>query len=164
MPVATAGAHRYVAPVLMAVEGGGEEGGRKVFQRVGLPPMKWREGAREGEAREYWELKLMAVDTAAQGQGVAGLLMRMVDAEVLRRVRARHACDVSSSSSDGAASEGSGEAGERVCMLLTTIKEINGGFYARRGYVEDYVEEFGPGTLGSEGGFTVVHMSRVMGG
>ena len=51
MPVATAGAHRYVAPVLMAVEGGGEEGGRKVFQRVGLPPMKWREGASEGEGK-----------------------------------------------------------------------------------------------------------------
>jgi GNAT superfamily N-acetyltransferase len=104
-----------------------------------------RSGA--GEANpEGWELSSMAVDPALQRQGLAGLLMDLVEGEVKRRFLVARA-------------EG-GKAGVGLVMLLTTIKEINGGFYARRGYGADYETYHGPEWLGSEGPFTVVHMSK----
>lgn len=94
---------------------------------------------------ENWELRLMAVSSDVQRQGVAGLLMRMVDEEVVRRFRRARELD-----------------GEqlRLVMILTTITEVNADFYARKGYAEDYESKFPPGWMGSENGFGVVHMSR----
>lgn len=95
---------------------------------------------------EGWELSSMAVDPSLQRQGLAGLLMDLVDTEVKRRfILAR---------------EESGKPELRLVMLLTTIKEINGQFYARRGWQADYETFHGPGWHGSEKGFTVVHMSK----
>jgi GNAT superfamily N-acetyltransferase len=95
---------------------------------------------------EGWELSSMAVDPALQRQGLAGLLMDLVEGEVRRRFLVARA-------------EG-GKAGVGLVMLLTTIKEINWGFYSRRGYAADYETYHGPEWLGSEGPFTVVHMSK----
>jgi GNAT superfamily N-acetyltransferase len=103
------------------------------FTRVGLST----------EHAIEWELATMAVDPLFQQQGVAELLMSMVEGEIKRQLR----------------SEGR-EEGRAPKMLLTTIKEVNGKFYAGKGYAEDYETWYGPGWLGSKSGFTVVHMSR----
>jgi GNAT superfamily N-acetyltransferase len=104
-----------------------------------------RSGASEPDT-EGWELSSMAVDPALQRQGLAGLLMDLVEAEVKRRFLVARA--------------ERNEPDVGLVMLLTTIKEINGGFYSRRGYGADYETYHGPEWLGSEGPFTVVHMSK----
>lgn len=95
---------------------------------------------------EGWELSSMAVDPSLQRQGLAGLLMDLVDGEVKRRFLLFR--------------EEQGRPELRLVMLLTTVKEINGQFYARRGWRADYETFQGPGWHGSENGFTVVHMSK----
>jgi GNAT superfamily N-acetyltransferase len=94
------------------------------------------------ESAIEWELATMAVDPLFQRQGVAELLMSMVEGEIKRQLRSEW-----------------GEGGKAPKMLLTTIKEVNGKFYAGKGYVVDYETWHGPGWLGSKSGFTVVHMS-----
>ncbi|GAB1725572.1 hypothetical protein NU195Hw_g6448t1 [Hortaea werneckii] len=170
VPVATAGAHRYVAPVLETTgeEEGGEAGqGRKVFRRVGLPE-RAMEIAGAGVDVDCWELKVMAVDVEAQGQGLASYLMKLVDDEVKKRFGSLGGVNGGGKVANSAAAQGienNADAGRRrLFMLLTTLKEINEDLYARRGYEKDYETWHAPGTLGSETGFTVVHMSREMGG
>jgi len=99
-----------------------------------------------GPKSEGWELSLMAVDPSLQRQGLAGLLMNLVESEVKRRFVL------------GRAERGLPELG--LIMLLTTVKEINWGFYVRRGYQLDYETVHEPGWLGSSTGFHVVHMSK----
>ncbi|KAI7286316.1 hypothetical protein KC345_g1238 [Hortaea werneckii] len=170
VPVATAGAHRYDAPVLETTgeEEGGEAGqGRKVFRRVGLPE-RAMEIAGTGVGVDCWELKVMAVDVEAQGQGLASYLMKLVDDEVKKRFGSLSGVNGDGKIASAAAAQGiesNADAGRRrLFMLLTTLKEINEDLYARRGYQKDYETWHAPGTLGSETGFTVVHMSREMGG
>lgn len=95
----------------------------------------------ESEDADQWELRIMAVDPSLQRQGLAAWLMRKVEEEIRRRWEER-----------------GGKKG--LVLLLTTLKEINGEFYARRGYAVDYETRFPPGWLQSEKGFGVVHMSR----
>lgn len=99
-----------------------------------------------GQHTEGWELSLMAVDTSLQRQGLAGLLMNLVEGEVKRRFVLSRA--------------ERGLPDLRLVMLLTTVKEINWDFYVRRGYQLDYETFHGPGWIGSTTGFHVVHMSK----
>ncbi|KAI7545838.1 hypothetical protein KC331_g5979 [Hortaea werneckii] len=166
VPVATAGAHRYDAPVLETTgeEEGGEAGqGRKVFRRVGLP-QRAMEVAGSGVDVDCWELKVMAVDVEAQGQGLASYLMRLVDDEVKKRFWSLGGVNGDGNAPAQGIESNLGAGRRRLFMLLTTLKEINEDLYARRGYQKDYETWHAPGTLGSETGFTVVHMSREMGG
>ncbi|KAK5108046.1 hypothetical protein LTR62_008820 [Meristemomyces frigidus] len=140
-PIATAGAHRYKAAVFESSGDGNKQG--KTFVRVQLPAI----AEESGEGAEVWELKLMAVDVTLQGAGLASYLMDLVDKEVLRRV----AYEVRGMKAD-----------QKVFMLITTVKEINGEFYARRGYEFDYETVHEVGYMGSEMGFCVVHMSKVL--
>jgi GNAT superfamily N-acetyltransferase len=104
-----------------------------------------RTGASEPNT-EGFELSSMAVSPSLQRQGVAGLLMELVEEEVKRRFLISRA------------ETGPPDLG--LVMLLTTVKEINHQFYARRNYQVDYETFHDPGCLGSENGFTVVHMSK----
>ena len=104
-----------------------------------------RTGASEPNT-EGFELSSMAVSPSLQRQGLAGLLMKLVEEEVKRRFLITRA--------------ETGPPGLGLVMLLTTVKEINEEFYRRRGYRADYETFHGPGFLGSENGFTVVHMSK----
>jgi GNAT superfamily N-acetyltransferase len=99
-----------------------------------------------GPQSEGWELSLMAVDPSSQRQGLASLLMNLVEGELKRRFvldRAER-----------------GLPDLKLVMLLTTCKEVNWDFYVRRGYQLDYETYFGPGWLGSSTGYHVVHMSK----
>jgi len=141
--IGTVGAHRYVVPVLEAVAGGGREGQRSTFARVKAPV------GGDGKA-EMWELKLMATDVSLQRQGLASYMMALTEAEVKRRFKAE------------ALANGGSEEQVRLVMVLTTIKELNEAFYLRRGYVFDYETVHERGFMGSETGFTVNHMSKVL--
>ena len=100
-----------------------------------------------GPDSEGWELSLMAVDPSLQRQGLAGLLMNLVESEVKRRFVLERA--------------ERGLPDLKLVMLLTTVKEINWNFYVRRGYQLDYETFHGPGWLNSVTGFHVVHMSKL---
>ena len=91
---------------------------------------------------QEWELNLMAVEPSAQSQGLASYLMQLVEKEI--RSRCKQAVDRP----------------RNIKLVLTTIKEINEKFYARRGFTMDYETFHGPGYLRSPRGFTVIHMSR----
>jgi len=49
-----------------------------------------------------------------------------------------------------------------VRFLLTTIKEFNGAWYTKRGWDIYHAKEMPPGFLGSESGFTHVHMFKLL--
>lgn len=92
-----------------------------------------------------WEMKLLFVDPAAQGHGLALLLMRLCEDEAQRRYQLRQDTSL-----------------VKLRFILTCINEIMGKFYKKRGYTIDY-EVWQPiGTLGSETGFHVTHMSRTV--
>jgi GNAT superfamily N-acetyltransferase len=132
--IGTASAKRYKDTV--SSKPASEEDQKSTFTRSGV----------FGPHSEGWELSLMAVDPSLQRQGLAGLLMKLVEGEVKRRFvldRAER-----------------GLPDLKLVMLLTTLKEINWDFYVRRGYQLDYETYHGPGWLGSSTGYHVVHMSK----
>ncbi|KAK6439196.1 hypothetical protein LTR95_004598 [Oleoguttula sp. CCFEE 5521] len=99
------------------------------------------------EGAELWELRHMGVRPDLQGRGLAGYLMKFCEGEVRRLFEARRAC--------GGEMEGRG-----LVMVLTTLKEINESFYAKKGWVLDEWKAFGRGWMGSELGFSVAQMSK----
>lgn len=104
-----------------------------------------------GHARDptvvFWEMKLLAVDPTVQRKGLAGWLVNAVEEEIVRRC---------------AQSDLQHKAIMHVVVLLTTIRELNGEFYRKRGYLYDSERHYEAGVLNSEGAFTVVHMSKKM--
>ncbi|KAL1582038.1 hypothetical protein WHR41_09463 [Cladosporium halotolerans] len=95
---------------------------------------------------EGWELSTMAVDPSLQRQGLAGLLVKLVEGEVKRRFVLERA--------------EKGTLRLQLVILLSTVKEINLAFYIRRLYHADYETYHGPCTMGNTAGFTIVHMSK----
>jgi GNAT superfamily N-acetyltransferase len=131
--LATASAQRYHGTP--AVITGLDTTQKKTFKRYGDASL----------TDEEWELRLMAVRPSLQRQGIAKFLMQRIEDEVRRRfLEARRA--------DGQQ--------QGLVMLLTTLKEINEVFYAKRGYVVDSEAQYDKGYMGSEMGFGVVHMSK----
>ncbi|WPH01489.1 Hypothetical protein R9X50_00433500 [Acrodontium crateriforme] len=99
---------------------------------------------------ELWELKFLAVDPSLQRQGLAVFLLDLAEAEVRRRSEAKRSVDV--------------EPGTDVelVMVLTTIDELVGPFYMRRGYELDYKSFQDIGYMGTEVGFTIAHYSKLL--
>lgn len=95
---------------------------------------------------EGWELSLMAVDPKLQRQGLASLLMKLVEDELKRRFLLTRA--------------EKGLPNLKLVLLLTTVKEVNWVYYVRRGYSLDYETVHEPGWYPNSGGFHVVHMSK----
>jgi len=121
-------------------------GAPKVVQGVdSLQKQTFKRKAAASANDEEWELSLMAVLPTLQRQGLSGVLMRSVEEEVTQRFSV-------------ARGEDGGARG--LVMLLTTLKEINEVFYAKRGYGVDYETKHAIGHMGSEKGFGVVHMSK----
>nr|POF15345.1 hypothetical protein CFP56_42234 [Quercus suber] len=144
--VGTASGHRYVQPVLMAQAD--EESAKRyqTFTRFEIP-----EWARDDDTWEVevWELKTMGVALSAQRQGVAGMLVRATEDQVRARFHER-------------AAMGAGAKRRRCVMLLSTLMELNGEFYERKGYVCSSQKTFPAGHLESESAFTVGHLSKVL--
>lgn len=136
--IGTASAKRFLGKDAAVVVEGKEpspgEAVKNTFTRFGAV----------ADGTEMWELSTMAVDPGLQRQGLAGYLMRITEAEVKRQFIAGN------------------DAGEqrKLVMALTTLKQVNEPFYTRRGFVKDYEVEYPVGHIGSETGFTIIHMSR----
>jgi len=133
--VATASGKRYLGAVNIVEPS--ELSTRDVantFKRFGLV----------ADGTEAWELSTMAVDPGLQRQGLAGYLMKLTEDEIKRSFKATHG----------------GHDKMKLLILLTTIKEINEEFYAKRGFTLDYEVVYPIGHLGGETGFTVGHFSR----
>lgn len=110
------------------------------------PAGAWKRTGFSDPDIEGWELSLMAVDPSLQRKGLAGLLMELVEGEVKTRfsqARVERALP-----------------GLKLVMMLTTAKEVNEGFYKRKGYSLDYETFHGPGWFGSPKGFHIAHMSK----
>lgn len=111
-------------------EGPGVE---RTWERLGVPD----------DGTEAWELHMMAVHPGYQRQGLADRLMGLVDGKIARRAGA-----------------GDEKGLRRLALFISTIKETNEAFYLKRGFKEKYAVAWPKGHLGSERGFTVVHMDR----
>ena len=85
---------------------------------------------------EAWELSTMAVDPKLQRKGIAKYLMELTEAEIKRTFRRRVE-----------KLKGRGEdPPKRLVMMITTVWEVNGAFYSKRGYRENYETFHPPGT------------------
>lgn len=60
--------------------------------------------------------------------------------------------------------EEDGWVGERgkIVLLLSTMQELNEGYYAKRGWKATVLRRFPPGTMGSRDGFGVIEMMKII--
>lgn len=90
----------------------------------------------------FWELKILAVHPLMQGQRLAKWLMDTAESEIKRRTLKTH------------------PKANEVIILLTTVEQHAAPLYTKRGYSIDGKQEYPPGTVESENGFTVIHMYK----
>ncbi|KXL50721.1 hypothetical protein M433DRAFT_157964 [Acidomyces richmondensis BFW] len=147
--IATISAHRYVSPVAEAIAEVGNGKAGSAFRRVQVPAAV---SSADVEC-DIWELKLMAVDIRLQKQGLASYLMKLAEEEIAVRFTTENL-------DPSLHAEMEVRAPRRLWVVITTLKEANWNFYQRRGYRDDYETSHEAGFLGSETGFTVVHMSK----
>ena len=135
--IATAYASRYLGVASVP-----DDGQDRTWKRIGLVP----------DDADAWELRNMVVHPRCQSQGLAQFLMKTIE-------------DGVKIASDAAARSIAQDnpRPRRLLMYLATVKEIQGGFYLKRGYREDYSVEHPSGHLGSVKGFSVVFMSKEIG-
>ncbi|KAG9004198.1 hypothetical protein FRB94_002630 [Tulasnella sp. JGI-2019a] len=100
---------------------------------------------------EAWELKILVVDPTLQKQGLGSLLMKLVEAEVVKR-SAQKRLQASKIESTGGASDDivkNGLMEKKVIMLLDGVKETVDEYYLRRGWVTTEVKPMENGALGA---------------
>ncbi|KAH7102932.1 hypothetical protein BKA62DRAFT_756283, partial [Auriculariales sp. MPI-PUGE-AT-0066] len=100
-----------------------------------------------------WVLKLLCVAPEAQHNGLGKWLMATIDDAVRHRVKEQRA-----DSDDERVAEECATAR----LVLSTIKDINGRLYEKWGWATTSERKIEAGFLGSEGGFTLVFMDRVI--
>lgn len=142
--VGTASAKPYRA------ENAREGAGGEVVLMFKRPPAANKEGANAGAVAEddeelpTWELLAMAVEPELQGKGISTQVLKLALEEIKRRV---------------AEKEGGVQRATRI--LISTMKELNEGYYHKKGWETTEERRFPPGTAGSGTGFTVVEMVRI---
>lgn len=94
----------------------------------------------------------MAVDPLLQGRGLATEFMNLTIDEIKRRCRSNLRSIISNSSEEN----GKG----KLMLLLSTMQNLNEGYYLRRGWTTTETRSFPPGTMGSRNGFSVVEMFK----
>jgi len=147
--IATISARRYLSPVAEAVAEVGSGKAGSTFRRVQVPVAATTANAE----CDIWELKLMAVDIRLQKQGLATYIMKLAEEEIAVRFKTEKI-------DPSRLSDIEDQLPKRLWVVITTLKEANWNLYWRRGYQDDYETTHEAGFLGSETGFTVVHMSK----
>lgn len=132
--ISTATSRRYLGPA--------KENGSPFY----VQNSPWYRQAEVEPDTEEWELKLMATDPEAQGQGLARFMMALGEREITMRFHAKTAL------LKGVEAE---QHPKKLKMVLCTPRELTGEFYLRKGYTKDYEVWRGDGH-----NFHVVHMSR----
>lgn len=109
----------------------------------------------DSEEYEAWELKMLVVEPALQKQGLASLLMKLVEAEIVKRSAERwlQLATMRSIHSNGqvglGVSKNETARAKRVVLVLDTIREINEAYYLRRGFATTEVIPMQKGVFGS---------------
>ncbi|KAL8792475.1 MAG: hypothetical protein Q9195_004931 [Heterodermia aff. obscurata] len=106
------------------------------------------DGREAGEGLPTWEILAMGVDPALRGRGIAARMLEATIEEIRGRIGGK---------------EEEAWKGE-IKILLSTLKELNEGYYQRKGWRTTAERRFEAGVGGSEEGFGVVDMVRVVGG
>ncbi|KAH7102931.1 hypothetical protein BKA62DRAFT_79447 [Auriculariales sp. MPI-PUGE-AT-0066] len=105
-------------------------------------------------AREpRWTIKLLCVSPEAQKHGLGTWLMQVAEDAVRHSVRQQRA-----NPEDDQVAEDC----ESVRLVIVMVRENNGVFYGNRGWTEIQERPMKPGFLGSEGGFTIVVMDKML--
>ena len=114
---------------------------------------------------EAWELKLLAVDPSLHRQGLASMLIELLEQEIQKRsIETRlneSTMQARNNTADGEVLAINSKPKE-VRFILDTVKEINEGFYLRRGFATTEELVFPPGTFGNPSGFTSVFMEKIL--
>ncbi|KAG9004180.1 hypothetical protein FRB94_002611 [Tulasnella sp. JGI-2019a] len=121
------------------------------------------------ENEEVWELKVLVVDPTLQKKGLGTLLLNLVEAEVAKRVAEKQLQllkmeDLANSGTE----EANGEhrtgvhvpKNKKAILTLDAIREINEGYYVRRGFVTTEIRAQRKGTLGSNREWETVWMQK----
>ena len=123
---------------------------------------------------ERWELKYLVTDPALHGQGLASSLLNLCEAEVKRRFELGRLQETEARvrpvAEAGAEGKGKGDVAvseegvkpKKLRLLLSTIAEMNQAFYERRGWKWTAENKVPIGELGSETGFRVVFMDKLI--
>ena len=121
----------------------------KTFKTVSIPVP---------EGCQAWEVRLLAVDLSVQRQGVAMWMMKCLEAEVIRK--AREAAGAAGALHTGAQEKTMVNGELKIQLRLSTIREINEGFWMRRGFRTTVEKKLPPGCWGSPNGFTMLEMAK----
>ena len=122
----------------------------------------------DNDTTPKWELLAMAVDISLQGKGLASQLMNLTIDEIKRRCGSGLR-ETSLSKRGLIATPPDEEYGEKtvaaanggkVKLLLSTMRILNEGYYAKRGWTATNYKSFPPGTMDSRDGFEVVDMYK----
>ena len=102
-------------------------------------------------ALPQWEILSMAIEPDLQKAGLATKLLNLTIEEIQRRVTQAQPLNVSQNGSP------------TVELLLSTIKETNEEYYAKRGWTTTDEKRIEPGTVGRSGiAFSIVEMVRLV--
>ena len=129
----------------------------------------------------------MVVEPTLQGRGIAGQLMGLTIEEIKRRVRqggAEEGGQEGEYEGDGGMEREGGndragrggddddveEGGEEkekgknteILLMLSSLQELNESYYQKRGWSTTNIRRFPKGTMGSQDGFGVVEMMKVI--
>lgn len=99
-----------------------------------------------------WSIKLLVVELHVQKQGIGSSLFSLLETEVRKRA---------STIREARAASGKPPVKE-VQLKLSTIKEINQGFWVKKGFTVVGEKGHPPGTYGSKTGFTTSDMVKVL--
>lgn len=99
-----------------------------------------------------WELKHLCVDPASMKQGLAKYLLGLLDQEVIART----------TSMQVHATPGFQGQSPQIRQMITTIAEMNGLMYQKRGFRRVEFSSYPEGTLGGTAPFEVWHMDRII--
>ncbi|KAI4148189.1 MAG: hypothetical protein LQ340_005185 [Diploschistes diacapsis] len=108
---------------------------------------------------ETWELKLMVVDPNLQRNGLASLMLGLVETEIRRRFEEKKLLETKISQEDGR--RGNTAPDRKLRLLLQTLYEMNGEFYRKRGWTLIGNRKRERGCMGSEVGFHVATLDKV---
>ncbi|KAI4186067.1 MAG: hypothetical protein L6R41_003724 [Letrouitia leprolyta] len=89
-----------------------------------------------------WEIICNVVHPDYQRRGIAGQMFNAMTSEIRNRI--------------------SGNNEKRIHLVITTMKEMNETYYQKRGFVTTRETRFEKGTAGSEVGFSIVEMERIV--
>lgn len=115
------------------------------------------------QGASLWELKLICVDASVHRQGLASMLMVLVENEIKRRAQAGQIPETSIPQNvlhqDKASTETNVKPKD-IRLSLTTANEINGPFYTKRGYKVIDEKIFPKGTIRNGKDFLLVAMEK----